>query len=135
LKIIADEEEKYAYSSVYLKNKVAGLEVTFENRDHAVFVNLYKLEDDKFPVYKTLKEYDNSDNGFDIFDFIDLRHPELRFSPFIKNKEDTVKKILDNYAISIDKCAGDVLNGNFSMFYKVREIVDKRRQEYRRQFK
>jgi len=135
LEIITGEEEKYAYSNVYLKNKVAGLKVTFENRDHAVFIKLYKLMDDKFPVYKTLKEYDNSDNGFDIFDFINLRHPELKFSVFIKNKEDTIKKILDNYAIAIDKCAGNILNGDFSMFSKVKGIVDKRRQEYRRQYK
>ena len=87
LKIIAvGYDGNFGCSDVYLKNKVAGLGVTFKNRDHAVFVNLYKLEDDKFPVYKTLKEYDNSDNGFDIFDFIDLRHPELSFSPFIENK-------------------------------------------------
>ena len=77
LKIIAGGYDgNFGCSDVYLKNKVAGLGVTFKNRDHAVFVNLYKLEDDKFPVYKTLKEYDNSDNlhsayiAYTFFEFI-----------------------------------------------------------------
>lgn len=148
LKIILDNVERDIYSTryietVYLKNKAAGLEITFEKREQGVFVNIYKLVNCEFPKdtfrLRSNRELYNKKgeliNGFDVFDLIDLYNPKLDFSPFLYTKENSLKKILDNYAISIDKCAGDVLNGNFSIFFKVKEIVDKRRQEYRRQFK
>lgn len=128
LKII-DGEKKHAYSTVYLTNKTVGLDITFENRDHAVFVELYRLINGEFPVYKSVGEYDRNDDGYDIFDLIDLRHPGLRFHIFIEKKGDSVGKILDNYAIAIDKCAGDILKGDFSVFPKLKEIVEKRRRE------
>ncbi len=141
LEIIAIKEEN-AYSiryieTVRLKNKVAGLEVIFEKREQMIFVDIYKLVNCEFPSdtshLQNNKELYNKKgefiNGFDIFDLIALYHPELVFSLSTRSKRNSVKKILDNYAITIDKCAGDILNGDFSIFPKLTKIVEKRRQE------
>lgn len=110
---------------VYLKNKTTGIEVIYESTEDAVFVRVSKLLNGQFPTYGTLHQSDADIlNRFYVDDLILLRAPELRVSPFIW--ESSINKVLYGYSTALEKCAGDVLSGDFSVFTALSEIVKKR---------
>lgn len=110
---------------VRFENDVAGFECVLDSLDHAVYINIYRLENGKVPEYPDLFAYDSRrGNFYDVFWLVKLRCPALKFNPAIKTKEDSVGKILSNYAVALEASAYDVLSGNFSIFSKLQELVD-----------
>jgi len=95
---------------------VAGLEILFDSHDHAVFINIYRLENGDFPTYPDLKSYDSRKNGFDFLLTLKNTHSDKMFSPFIDNSCNSVEQVLSNYAKCISIYSADVLKGNFEDF-------------------
>lgn len=110
-----------------LKNSTAGLEVIYEKRDSSIFIQLYRLIDGEFPIYKSLHEYDNDlKNRFDVNFLIELRSSKIIASSFANS---SIKNVLDEYAFALEKYAADVLAGDFSIFPKLTRLVKKQIKE------
>lgn len=103
---------------IYLKNKVVGLEIIWDLHDHAIFVNVYQLENGEFPEYVDLKSYDNRRNGLDFLSVLKHKCPQKMFSPFIDGSANSIEKVLSNYSESICTCFPDLLRGNFVDYLK-----------------
>lgn len=122
---VTDSENIYR-----LQNKTTGLEIIYERRDHAIFVQIYRLVDKEFPKYKSLHGYDSdSTNRFDVNFLIELRSSKTVASSLFGNP---MKSVLDNYAVAVDEYAADVLNGDFSVFPKLTTLAKKNIQKLKR---
>jgi len=119
------DDKKARRKIAYLKNETTGIEVIYESTEDAVFLRLSKLANGQFPIYSTLHQSDaDISNRFYADDLILLRAPKLRVSPFIGKS--SINKILHGYSIALEKCADDVLTGDFSVFAVLSKIVKKR---------
>ncbi len=103
---------------IYLKNKTVGLEVIWDLQDHAIFVNVYQLENGEFPGYDDLKSYDNRRNGLDFLSVLKHTCPQKMFSPFIDGSSNSIETVLSNYSKSICTCFPGLLRGNFADYFK-----------------
>ncbi|MDQ3815787.1 MAG: hypothetical protein M3347_17885 [Armatimonadota bacterium] len=119
------------------QNQTTGIEVEMDPRDLRIFITLYRLDDGHLPRYTNLREYDSDiTHRFNLNGLLQLRNPSLipeqgyKFPPGASlNKKDKifkdakreftsdkVRSILSQYAIALQQCANDVLQGNFEIF-------------------
>lgn len=122
------KRDNYGDNVIY-QNSTTGIKIRFEPRENHIFVMLMRLIEGKLPDYPIFIKADTQINLFYLDDLLELRSPSLK----IKQKDlgDWINSIdlenlLAQYAKSLQQFGIDILQGDFTVFNELEQIVKRR---------
>lgn len=118
-------EDVYQTKVVY-QNETTATIISFEPRESHVFVLLSRLIDGNIPPYPIFIKAETALNMFYLDDLINLRSPSWKIQQSDNITEQNLERILTEYAKALKTYGQDVLNGDFTVFSDLEEIVKKR---------
>lgn len=104
-----------------MPDETTAIAVRFEVRENHVFVIIRRLVDGKVPMYPIFIKHDTVLDLFYLDDLIKLRLPSIKVGA-----DDDVEVKIPKYADALQKCATDVLQGDFSVFPELEQVVKNR---------
>lgn len=128
-KITKEEKEPYIFScKITYQNKTTAVEVSYDVREEGISVFICRLMDGKIPDYEIFINQDTKINRYSADHLISIRSPNpdkefpniyhVKIFPPIYDDQ-TIEKIIKEYARAIQKYALDIMQGNFSIFTKL----------------
>jgi hypothetical protein len=137
-KIIKSRDEDWGYSYLAV-NDTTGIEINYEFTQAYVNIMVYKLIDGEI-IKNTVQAIKNEDliNGFSLDLIVEVRNPKDLIKPayqygmesdFYKPKVG-LKNYISLFAENLKKYAFDILNGDFSIFTQLDEIMKKKYKDY-----
>jgi len=137
-KINNDKKEEWGYR-LDAKNDTTGIRIEYEYREAFISITLYKLVNGEIAENTTQAILNNSEiNGFSLDWILVLKNPEAQIRPAYEYGKESEfyddNNGLSNYAVfvakKLKKYATEMLQGDFSAFSKLDEMVKKQYKEY-----
>ena len=128
---------KSASAGVYritYQNSTTAVEIGLEWQEQYVYVELCGLVDGRIKDNPIVIGPESQLTVFNLEDVLEIRNPSLKLSPsnFARPLTvDALDKILSHYARALEKCASDILRGDFSLFDELERIVKTERPKLR----
>lgn len=118
---------------IYYKNRTTAIQISLEERDGGIFVELIRLVNNKIPERPIQIDKYTELHRFDLEDLLDIKkaslkikHPPLDDLVFNLCREKVLEKVLFQCAEGLKLYASDILNGDFAIFSQLEKIVKSR---------
>jgi len=123
LKALKVMEDAFSIKIIY-KNNDAGISIIFEPRENDIYVVLHRLVNRK--IDKSYVSSNTKRNSFYVYDLMKIRKPAEKEREIISKSKFkgplNMKLLLKAYANYLQKNAGDILKGDFSIFSELEKV-------------
>jgi hypothetical protein len=124
---VSEEQTPFRSAVTYI-NETTSVRISFEPREGGLFVLLSRLRNGEIPPYPIFIKPQTQINSFYLDDILSLRAPEKigEYKKQLEEGKTAMAEQLHFYASMLRRYTKDILQGDFSIYADMEQIVKKR---------